>query len=173
MTERELIIGCSKGSRQCQHQLYEIYSAKMLSICYRYTGNMDIAHDLLHDGFIHLFGAITQYQFKGSFEGWVRRIFVTTALSYLRREKRISETAVDDMLDLSDESEGTALDKISDKELSDTLQKLPVGYRTVLNMYAIEGYSHREISKTLGIEESSSRSQLLRAKKMLKKLLTV
>ncbi len=173
MTERDLIIGCSNGERDCQRQLYEIYSAKMMAVCFRYTGNMDIANDLLHDGFVQLFTHISDYRFTGSFEGWVRRIFVTASLNYLRREKRISGADIDEMVNIGDADENSIIDKISDKELIETLNKLPNGYRTVLNMYAIEGYSHKEIGATLGIGESSSRSQFLRAKQMLKKMLKV
>lgn len=143
----------------------------MMAICYRYTGDKDIASDLLHDGFITLFTHIKDYQGKGSFEGWMRRIFVTTALGYLRQQKKFVDTGGEEMAQISDDDAQSALDVISDKELSEKLASLPDGYRTVLNMYAIEGFSHKEIGSKLGIGESSSRSQLLRAKKMLKKLL--
>lgn len=171
MSEEELIIGCASGRRDCQKELYEKYSAKMMAICYRYTGDKDMAGDLLHDGFITLFTHIKDYKGKGSFEGWIRRIFVTTALGYLRQQKKFVDSGGDEMVWISDEDAQSALDLISDKELSEQLLKLPDGYRTVLNLYAIEGYSHKEIGKELGIGESSSRSQFLRAKKMLKKLL--
>ncbi len=171
MTEKELIIGCSEGRRDCQRELYETYSAKMLAVCYRYIGDKDTAHDLLHDGFINLFTHIKEFKFKGSFEGWARRIFVTTALNFIRRERRFVESSSDDMVELGDNSHIDILDSLSSSELLSLLEKLPDGYRTVLNMYAIEGYSHKEIGEALGIGESSSRSQLLRAKKMFKGLL--
>ncbi len=172
MTELELIEGCLKGKRESQRELYEKYSSKMLALCYRYAGDIDIAHDLLHDGFIQIFSSIGSYQAKGSFEGWMRRIFVTTSLGYLRKEKRFSDTVVEDMAIKSDDSDDSIIDKITDSEVLEVMKKMPDGYRTVINMYAIEGYSHKEIGAALGIEEASSRSQFLRAKKLLKKLLT-
>lgn len=171
MLEEELIIGCVSGRRDCQKELYEKYCAKMMAICYRYTGDKDIAGDLLHDGFITLFTHIKDFKGKGSFEGWVRRIFVTTALGYLRQQKKFVDCGEGELTWVEDEDAQSALDMISDKELSSSLLKLPDGYRTVLSLYAIEGYSHKEIGKELGIEEASSRSQFLRAKKMLKKIL--
>lgn len=171
MTEEDLINGCSSGKRDCQRELYDKYSAKMMAICYRYTGDKDIASDLLHDGFITLFTHIKDYQGRGSFEGWMRRIFVTTALGYLRQQKKFVDTGGEEMSWISDDDAQSALDTIADKELSEKLATLPDGYRTVLNMYAIEGFSHKEIGQKLGIGESSSRSQFLRAKKLLKKLL--
>lgn len=171
MTEKELIIGCVSGQRECQKELYTQYSAKMMAICYRYTGDKDIASDLLHDGFITLFSHIKDYSGNGSFEGWMRRIFVTTALGYLRQQKKFVDAGEEEMAWISDDDAQSALDVIADKELSEKLASLPDGYRTVLNMYAIEGFTHKEIGNKLGIGESSSRSQFLRAKKMLKKLL--
>lgn len=171
VTEKELISGCVKGDSNCRKELYNTLAAKMLAVCYRYVGDKTTAEDLLHDGFITLFSHISSYKGSGSFEGWVRRIFVTTSLGYLRQQKRFSDENSSDFGWYHDEDSPTALDMISDKELMNNLMKLPVGYRTVLNLYAIEGYSHKEIGEKLGIEESSSRSQFLRAKKMLKKYL--
>lgn len=171
MTEQELIEGCSSNRRDCQKELYDKYSAKMLAVCYRYVGDKDVACDLLHDGFITLFTHLKDYKSNGSFEGWIRRIFVTTALGYLRSQKKFTDDNSEEFEWYSDDGAQSALDMISDKELNEKLNELPVGYKTVLNMYAIEGYSHKEIGDKLGIGESSSRSQFLRAKKLLKKLL--
>lgn len=171
MTEQELIEGCGSGRRDCQKELYDKYSAKMLAVCYRYVGDKDTACDLLHDGFITLFTHIKEYKNTGSFEGWMRRIFVTTALGHLRSQKKFTDDNSEEFEWYSDDMAQSALDMISDKELSEKLNELPTGYKTVLNMYAIEGYSHKEIGDKLGIGESSSRSQFLRAKKLLKKLL--
>ena len=170
MTEKELIDGCSSGNRLYQKELYGKYSARMLAVCYRYVGDRDVACDLLHDGFIAIFSHINNYRGAGSFEGWMRRIFVTTSLSYLRTQKKfIDDNSAD--FEWYDEGSASAIDIISDKELTAKLNELPVGYRTVINMYAIEGYSHKEIGEKLGIGESSSRSQFMRAKKLLKTLL--
>lgn len=172
MNEENLIAGCVAGNREAQHELYNKYAAKMLAVCYRYTGDRDVAGDLLHDGFIKVFSSVGSYRGGGSFEGWMRRVFATTALGYLRSNKRFIDEASDDIV-IKDDS-GTyssAEDMISDKELLALIAELPQGYRTVLNMYAIEGYSHKEIGEVLGIGESSSRSQYLRAKNVLKKRL--
>ena len=171
MTEKEIIDGCSSGDRLYQKELYGIYSAKMLAVCYRYVGDRDVACDLLHDGFITIFSHINDYRGAGSFEGWMRRIFVTTALGYLRANKKFIDDNSADFEWYNDEGAASAIDIISDKELMEKLNELPVGYKTVINMYSIEGYSHKEIGDKLGIGESSSRSQFLRAKKLLKKLL--
>lgn len=171
MTENNLINGCQIGNREYQKKLYDMYSAKMLAVCYRYIGNNDIAYDLLHDGFVILFNCIKDYKGIGSFEGWIRRIFVNTALGYLRSNKKFTDIGTESFNWLHDDNAESVLDIISNKELIEKMNELPVGYRTVVNMYAIEGYSHKEIGEKLGIEEASSRSQFLRGKKLLKKIL--
>ena len=163
-TEEDVIQGCIKRNAMAQRALYEKYSSKMLSVCMRYTGRRDQAEDVMHDGFITVFEKIGSYNRMGSFEGWLRRIFVNTALMSLRKG---------DVLKFSDElssaereysADSSALSNISSKELMRLIASMPSGFRIVFNMYAIEGFSHQEIAKELNISEGSSRSQLSRAR---------
>lgn len=163
----EYIDGCVKGDRAAQRKLYEALSPKMFAVCIRYMGDRDSAADILQDGFITLFTKIASYSGEGSFEGWARRIFVNTALMSLRKK---------DALKISDELDAawnisselpSQVQEMGYKELMRLVEALPTGYRIVFNMYAVEGYSHDEIAKALNISSSTSRSQLLRARKML------
>lgn len=144
----------------------------MFGICFRYIPNREEAQDVLHDGFITVFMKIGGFRHEGSFEGWLRRVFVTASLGYLRRSKKIAEESVqvETVANLSSEN-ASALEKMEVKELLGIISRLPAGYRTVLNLYAIEGYSHKEIAVQLEITEGTSRSQLLRAKAMLLKMI--
>lgn len=137
----------------------------------RYISDRDIARDILHDGFIVVYNKIGGFRHEGSFEGWLRRVFVNTALGHLRKHGAFAEAAVEveTLVDHSSQS-GSALEMLEAIELMKIIGELPVGYRTVLNMYAIEGYSHKEIAQMLNISEGTSRSQYLRAKAHLQKL---
>lgn len=152
--------------------LYEQYAPKMFGVCFRYAGNSSLAEDILHDGFITVITKISGFRGEGSFEGWLRRIFVTTALGHLRNEARLNSRTedIDNIKELTG-NELDAIEKISSKELMDYLNELPDGYRVVLNMFAVEGYSHKEIAQILDISEGTSRSQYLRAKSYLRNLL--
>jgi len=164
LNETELLEACVKQDRRAQRALYELYSPQMLTLCIRYIGDRERAKDIMHDGFITVFEKLGSYNASGSFEGWLRRIFVNTALMSLRKG---------DVLKYSEELSGiereitvddTVLGNISSKELIRLISSMPVGFRTVFNMYAIEGYSHREIAREMKISEGSSRSQLSRAR---------
>lgn len=172
MDEIQLIEGCKKGERKAQKRLYETYAGKMMSVCMRYAGNRETAQDLLQEGFIKIFTAIDSYSGTGSFEGWIRRIFVNTALEFLRKTDVLKDALGADDPQAVAEPDYSAVDKISADELMELIASLPPGFRAVFNMYAIEGYSHREISEALGINESTSRSQYTRAKQLLQKKLT-
>ncbi len=169
-TEEQLIRDCVKNKSQAQKALYEKYSPKMYGICYRYLKDQDQAQDVLITAFTKIFEKIEQFQFNGSFEGWVRRIMVNESLTFIRKNKYM-------YLEVDFEHADHAPDysKLSDQlEVSDLMtmvQNLPIGYRTVFNLYAIEGYSHKEIAKQLGITESTSKSQLSRARAILQKCL--
>ena len=141
--------------------------AKMYAVCLRYMGDRDSATDILQDGFVTLFEKIGSYSGEGSFEGWARKIFVNTALMSLRKHDvlRASED-IEEAFGISDSSV-TVIQKMGYQELLNLVAQLPAGYRTVFNMFVIEGYSHKEIAQKLGIEEVTSRSQLLRARMML------
>ena len=169
MTEKQLIRRCQQGDSKALKTLYERYADKMLGVCFRYVNDRDTARDLLHDGFVTIITKIGDFRGEGSFEGWIRRIFVTTSLGYLRKNHNLADPRqVDTMFDLNGK-EASAIESMSAEELLKTIGKMPEGYRTVLNLYAIEGYSHREIAEMLHISENTSRSQYARAKTYLHK----
>lgn len=165
--EQRLIEGCRKGDRKSQKELYDRFAPKMMAVCLRYMGDSERAADILQDGFITVYSKLDSFSGEGSFEGWIRRIFVNTALMSLRKNDVLKES--DDLetaWGLASEST-SALQDLSYKELIRMIAELPPGFRTVFNMYVIEGYSHKEIGEALGISEVTSRSQLTRARKLL------
>jgi RNA polymerase sigma-70 factor (ECF subfamily) len=168
MNEHDLIAACAKGNVVAQRQLYDKYAGKMLGVCLRYTGAREVARDLLHDGFIRLFNKIKTYRGEGSFEGWMRKLFVNTALEYLRKKDVLKK--YEDYTASIPAADYSAFEKISADELMEKIATLPAGYRTVFNLYAIEGYAHQEIAALLHISESASRSQYARARNCLQKM---
>ena len=163
--------GCLKNNAAAQKALYLKYNAKMLVVCYRYAHNREDAEDMLQEGFIKVFSQIHTFESRGALEGWIRRIVVHTCINNLKKNKRFNES-VDlihaTSLQVREESIPSI---IQAKEVVECIRMLPIGYRTVLNLYAIEGFSHKEISSMLDIEESTSRSQYTRAKSMLEDIL--
>jgi len=159
-----LIAECLKESRLAQKELYGKLAPRMYSLCMRYIGNRETAKDILHDGFVVLFSKLKTYKGEGSFEGWARRIFINTALMHLRRSdvlkysEEIGEAAADITVSPS------VIEKMEAERLMKLVCMMPAGFRTVFNMYAIEGYTHSEIAKELDITEGGSRSQLSRAR---------
>ena len=166
MTDRELIEGCMRNDRLCQQALFKRFAAKMKSICMRYINNKDDVNDVVQEGFIKVFKSLDKFNYQGSFEGWVRRAMVNTALTKLDRHSYEEEVElvpeIHESYDYTD-----IIGNISAKELRAEIAKLPEGYRIVFNMFVIEGYSHKEIGETLKIAEMTSRSQLSKARKML------
>ncbi len=171
MKEELLIAGCKANKATAQKALYDKYARKMMGVCMRYAAAREVAEDLLQEGFIKVFSAIGSYSGEGSFEGWMRRVFVNTSLEYLRRNDVLRESVDIEEYSSMIEPDYSAIDHISAGELLELIAQLPTGFRTVFNMFAIEGYSHREIGEALGITESTSRSQYTRAKKELQKKL--
>ena len=169
MNEKELIEACKNNDVRAQKLLYETFAHKMMSVCLRYADNREMAEDFLQDGFIKVFSSIRSYSYEGSFEGWMRRIFVNTALEALRKNDLLRNGVELNALEPQQEADYSAVEKISADELMELIAQLPPGFRTVFNMFAIEGYSHREIAETLNINESTSRSQYTRAKRLLQK----
>jgi len=171
MTEEAILQGCLQNNAAAQKALYERYSAKMLVVCYRYGHNREDAEDMLQEGFIKVFSQIHTFENRGALEGWIRRIMVHTCINNLKKNKRFNES-VDlihaNSIQVREESIPSI---IQAKEVVECIRLLPIGYRTVLNLYAIEGYSHKEIASMLDIEESTSRSQYTRAKAMLEDVL--
>ena len=156
-----------EGDRRAQKAIYDFLSSKMYAVCLRYMGDRDAAEDVLQDGFVTLFAKLDNFSGEGSFEGWARKIFVNTALMNLRKNDVLKESEdVDSARSLSSEAP-SAVQDLGYKELCAMISELPPGFRTVFNMYVIEGYAHNEIAQALGISEGTSRSQLLRARSML------
>lgn len=166
MTERELIEGCVREDKSCQLEVFRLYAGKMLSVCKRYARHDAEAEDMLQDSFVKVFEHVGRFEYKGSFEGWIRRIVVNTALKAFQKssfqKERIGIEVHEDM-----PVEPEAIAHLQEEELLKMIAQLPEGYRVVFNLYVIEGYSHKEISELLNIGESTSRSQLVKARKML------
>lgn len=168
--EEQLIAGCKEGKPWAQKAIYELYASAMLSVCFRYVNDRETARDLLQDGFIKLFTKIDSYSGIGAFAGWVRRIFVTTTLEYLRQTNALKlSSSIDEYEHNIEDIDVLIIDKISADDLMKCVRELPNGYRTVFNLYAIEGYSHQEIANILSISENTSRTQFMRARKLLQK----
>ena len=168
ISESDLLAGCLAGDRRFQEMLYQRYSGKMYAVCLRYAANTDDAQDLLQEGFIKVFKNLDRFRSEGSFEGWVRRVFVNTSIEHFRRKVNINSISDREEIGIEDFS-ATALDKLAEKDIIALIQELSDGYRTVFNLYVVEGYSHREIADLLGISEGTSKSQLARAKGILQK----
>jgi len=167
MDYRLLVRDCLKGEIAAQKQLYNHFADTMLGICYRYTKSMADAEDVLQEGFIKVFRHLDQYKSEGELGGWIRRIMVNTAINYLKKNSRYQS-------DLSFTDSGLHPISTDDpevllhaKELAELIRQLPAGYQTIFNMHAVEGYSHVEIGKMLGINEGTSRSQYARARTLL------
>lgn len=165
-SESDLLKGCLEGNRRMQEELYRRYSPRMYAVCLRYAGNSDEAADILQDGFIKVFKKLDSYRGDGSFEGWMRRIFVNTAIEQFRRKKYLQPVTEKEENTLEGDA-ATALDQLGAKDIMALIQELSPGYRTVFNLYVVEGYSHKEIGDMLGISEGTSKSQLSRAKVIL------
>src|SRR5688572_81247 len=171
MTEELIIAGCNHNHPSAQRELYNRYSSKMLSVCYRYAQSREDAEDMLQEGFIKVFTQIHTFQNKGAFEGWIRRIIVHTCINFLKKNKKFSDNVDIAHAGYLQIKEETIPSIMQAKQVVECIRLLPIGYRTVLNLYAIEGFSHREIGEILDIEESTSRSQYTRAKAMLEDIL--
>ena len=152
-----------------QYQLYQYYAPKMFGVCLRYAGNTDEAEDVLQEGFIKIFKKISSFRNEGSFEGWIRRIFVNTAIEHFRRKTYLQP--ITEREEVSVEGNHlSVLDNLAEKDIINLVQQLSPGYRTVFNMYVVEGYTHKQIGDLLGISEGTSKSQLSRAKIILQDL---
>jgi RNA polymerase sigma-70 factor (ECF subfamily) len=171
MTEELILQGCQKNDPAAQQLLYQRYSPKMLSVCYRYAKSREDAEDMLQEGFVKVFLQINRYEHRGSLEGWILRVIVHTCINHLKKYKKFN-----DVVDLAYAAnliirEDNIPGIVQAKQIVESIRALPIGYRTVLNLYAIEGYSHKEIGSMLEIEESTSRSQYTRAKNLLEEIL--
>ena len=160
----KLIESCIKGDRASQKAIYDRLAPRMLPLCMRYVGDRSLAEDVLQDGFITLFSKLKDYKGDGSFEGWARRIFVTTALMSLRKKDALKMSYELDVVRGMKAETVSQTQNLGYKELMELVMSLPPGFRTVFNLYSIEGYSHKEIGEMLGINETTSRTQLSRAR---------
>ena len=171
MDEKQLIEGCVNSDRRAQKALYDKYSRRMMAVCLRYVKDQEDARDLLQEGFVKLYTNIHKFSGEGSFDGWVRKIFVNCALERLRQNDILKNANDISDIDYADIPDDEATSDISSDEIMMYVRSLPDGFRTVFNMFAIEGFSHKEIGAELNISESTSRSQYMRARKMLQKMI--
>ncbi|AFM04901.1 RNA polymerase sigma factor, sigma-70 family [Bernardetia litoralis DSM 6794] len=170
LSESELIEACKKGSSKAQKQLYEQHSSKMFGVALRYVGNHHEAEDVLVTAFMKVFEHLDSFKSEGSFEGWIRRIVSNEALGLIRKRKKVFMEEIENA-DYKGKN-NPASTTLETNDLLALVKQLPDGYRTVFNMYAIEGFSHKEIAEKMGISENTSKSQLSRARALLKKWLT-
>lgn len=162
-----LVKDCLRGDAAAQKLLYEHFAAGMLGVCYRYTKSMVDAEDVLQEGFIMVFRNLHQFSFSGELGGWIRRIMVNTAINYLKKHSRYQTDLLFPEGSLHPVSDDDPEVSLSTKELAELIRQLPPGYQAIFNLHAIEGYSHVEIGKILGIKEGTSRSQYARARSLL------
>jgi RNA polymerase sigma factor (sigma-70 family) len=168
VTEAEIIKGCVEKNIRCQRLLFDAYAGRLMTICLRYASDTPEAEDMLQESFIKIFDAVDQYRFEGSFEGWLKKVTVNTCLKTLQKRK-IKFTGIS-MLEITAETtQQQAIGNLTENELIKLISNLPDGYRIVFNLYVIEGYSHDEIAQMLNIETATSRSQLVKARRMLQK----
>lgn len=170
INEEKIAEGCRRGDNEARRQLYEEYAGLMFGVCLRYVGNRTVAEDVLHDGFIKVFSDIHRFRYrgKGSLKAWLTVVQRSVIIEHIRRESKfhfIGDT------ELPDIPEPETTEAIPDDVLEEMIASLPIGYRTVFNLYVIDGLSHREIAKMLGIKERSSSSQLLRARRLLAQMI--
>lgn len=163
----KLIQSCREGDRAAQKVLYERLAPRMFPVCIRYIGDRELAQDVLQEGFITLFTHLDAYKGDGSFEGWARKIFITTALMELRRKDALKMSEELDVVRGMKTDTVSQLQKIGYKDLMNLIATLPAGFRTVFNLYAVEGFTHKDIGEMLGISETTSRTQLSRARAWL------
>ncbi len=162
-----LINGCAKGKNKARRELFNRYKRELLGICMRYARDKSEAEDILLEGFIQIYSKVKTYEGRGSFEGWMKRIIVNTAIDYFRKYRRENmHQNIDDYMEVTNPDQDAFM-KLNEKEILTLIQSLPAGYRVVFNLFAIEGYSHAEIADRLGITVSTSKSQLRKARAKL------
>ncbi len=166
LTEFELIKGCIKQNSNCQRALFDEYAGKFMTVCLRYAKDPMEAEDMLQEGFVRIFNNLHQFKFEGSFEGWMRRIVVNVALKHLQK-KKLQFSEIKDNQQQGPSLDAQAYSHLGEEDILKLINQLPDGYRLVFNLNVIEGYSHEEIANFLNIQPSTSRSQLVKARKML------
>ncbi len=168
MDDTTLVIECVKGNPRAQRMLFDRFSSKMLGVCLRYAKDSEQADDILQDGFVKVFTKLKDFKNEGSLEGWIRRVMVNTALDQIRKNgKTLGDVSVDDVQYKIENNDHIA-EQLMAEDLLKLINSMPDGYKVVFNMFAIEGYTHNEIADTLGISESTSKSQYSRARAYLR-----
>jgi RNA polymerase sigma-70 factor (ECF subfamily) len=170
--DEQLVKKCLEKDPLAQKQLFDSFSRKMMGVCLRYSQSQEEAQDVLQMGFIKVFEKLHMYSSEGSLEGWIRKVIVNTALDNIRKNKKFNDNIELDKVDFQlDNKSETGLEALSAKDLLKIIQEMPPGFRTVFNLYAIEGYSHKEIAEQLGVTVSTSKSQYSRARVYLQKII--
>ena len=172
MDHSAIVLGCQDGDAHAQRALYTLFAGKMMGVSLRYAGSREEAQDILQDGFVKVFTNIHKFEAKGSLEGWIRRIIVNTALEALRKKDALRYSSELEHHESLMAQVPNAEDALAEQELMTLVQSLPTGFRTVFNLYAIEGYSHKEIAEMLNISAGTSKSQYARARAVLQRALT-
>jgi RNA polymerase sigma-70 factor (ECF subfamily) len=166
-----IIRDCANNSAAAQRELYNRYSGLMFGICVRYSSCKDEAEDMLQESFIRIFKGIETFEFKGNFEGWMKRIVVNTCINFIKKNKKFTDHINLDTITHLEYKEESVASKLLGKQVMECLLMMPLSFRTVINLYAIEGYSHKEIAEMLDIEETNCRSQYIRGKHILERIL--
>ncbi len=167
---KSLLVKASRGNKRYQHQLFELFAPKMLSICRQYIKNKDLAEEVMLTGFLKVFTHLKSYKSEGSFEGWIRRIMINEAISQLRKEKKL-QFKDEEVLENSINHVAYIETNLEVEDIQKMIDALPQGYKTVFILYVVEGYKHSEISELLQISESTSKSQLFKARKILRSII--
>jgi len=173
MTDEQIVNGCIQKNALAQEFLYKKFSRKMMGVCLRYSDSQEEAEDVVQNGFISVFENIVSFKGTGSLEGWVRKIMTNTALTNIRKNKKLKQNIALENVEYALASVSFTDENFAVKDLLKIIQTLPPGFRTVFNLYAIEGYSHKEIGDMLDISEGTSKSQYSRAKAHLQKIISI
>lgn len=171
ISDKDLITGCLQGDVKSQRSLYERFSPKMYAVCLRYAKEPQAAQDILQDAFVKVFRGLARFRADGSFEGWIRRIVVNTCIEAYRKQVTLYAVQDYESVQVSSHDSG-ALDQLNEQDLLRMINSLSPGYRTIFNLFVIEGYSHREIAEQLDISEGTSKSQLARARYLLQEMIS-
>ena len=170
--EKEIVEGCIRGQANCQRIFFQYFYPKMLALCKRYAANEDEAKDLLQEGFIKVFDNLSKFRGESSLKTWVSRVMVNNALNHIKKNSKVQFVNIDSHsdLDFADDAEYVEdLELIHPDMLIELIQEMPTGYKTIINLYAVEGFTHKQIAEALGIAEGTSKSQLAKARIFLKK----
>ncbi len=166
--EEEIVKGCQNNERKYQEILYRRYARKMYGICMSYAGNRDLAQDMLHDAFLKIFRTIDSFKMEGSLEGWIRRVVSNTAIDLLRKKQRLDQYIAEDMEEIQTDKKPGVHSYLATQEILEMVRHLPDGARVIFNLFALEGFSHKEIADQLQISEGTSKSKYNRARSILK-----